>query len=210
MTNELQVFNFKQNQVRTQLSDEGEPMFCLRDVCNVLGIKDRRQLKQRLNTGGMCLIPTPTNGGKQKVYFVNEPNLYKAILKSDKPEALEFENWICEKVLPSIRKTGGYMTGTKNAQVDMKAIKGIVNKTLEEKLARFIPAQPDVLKCKYPANSVHKALTEALEEMKVKNDERKKQYMLTDAEAGIVEAIRSDRSFFGMDLFFQMEKRLVK
>ena len=108
--NQLTVFNFNNNKVRID-SKSKQTMFCLVDVCNVLGIKDRRQIRQRLNTRGMCLIPTPSNSGVQKTYYINEPNLYRVILRSDKPVAREFENWVCEEVLPSIRKTGVYACG---------------------------------------------------------------------------------------------------
>ncbi len=40
--------------------------------------------------------------------FINEGNLYRLIIKSRKPEAERFEVWVCDEVLPSIRKTGGY------------------------------------------------------------------------------------------------------
>lgn len=105
--NNLITFNFNQNSIRIE-SDQNQTWFCLKDICDVLDIKDRHKLRQRLNERGMTLIPTPSKGGKQMTYYVNEPNLYRAILKSDKPEAIEFENWICEEVLPAIRKTGEY------------------------------------------------------------------------------------------------------
>lgn len=103
----LAIFNFNANKVRIDTKQK-QIMFCLVDICNILGIKDRSQIRQRLNPRGMYLIPTPTNSGVQKTYYVNEPNLYRVILRSDKPIAREFENWVCEEVLPSIRKTGVY------------------------------------------------------------------------------------------------------
>lgn len=103
----LITFNFNQNSIRVE-NNQNQIWFCLKDICDVLDIKDRYQLRQRLNARGMCLIPTPTNSGKQNTYYVNEPNLYRAILRSEKSVAKEFENWICEEVLPTIRKTGGY------------------------------------------------------------------------------------------------------
>lgn len=42
--------------------------------------------------------------------FVNEKNLYKVIMRSDKPQAEPFQDWVCGEVLPSIRKHGAYMT----------------------------------------------------------------------------------------------------
>jgi Prophage antirepressor len=107
-TNQLTIFTFKNHTIRTGMKDN-LPFFCLIDICNVLDIKNRRQLRQRLNPRGICSIPTPTSGGIQKSYFVNESNLYRAILRSDKIEAVEFEDWICDEVLPAIRKDGYYI-----------------------------------------------------------------------------------------------------
>lgn len=42
--------------------------------------------------------------------FINEQNLYKVIMRSDKPQAEPFQDWVCGEVLPSIRKHGAYMT----------------------------------------------------------------------------------------------------
>lgn len=110
--NDLTVFNFESQPVRIHV-ENSDTWFCLNDVCNVLEIKDRQKLRARLNARGMTLVPTPSKGGIQKTYFINEPNLYKTILKSDKPQARKFENWVCEEVLPSIRKTGSYTVANK-------------------------------------------------------------------------------------------------
>lgn len=110
--NDLTVFNFESQPVRIHV-ENSDTWFCLNDVCNVLEIKDKQQLRLRLNEKGCCLIPTPSRGGVQKTYFVNEANLYRAIFRSDKPQARKFENWVCEEVLPSIRKTGSYAVANK-------------------------------------------------------------------------------------------------
>lgn len=110
--NDLTVFNFESQPVRIHV-ENSDTWFCLNDVCNVLEIKDRQKLRLRLNERGMTLVPTPSKGGIQKTYFINEPNLYKTILRSDKPQARKFENWVCEEVLPSIRKTGSYTVANK-------------------------------------------------------------------------------------------------
>ena len=78
--NKLAVFNFNNNKVRIDRKDN-QIWFCLRDVCEVLEISDRHRLRERLNPKGMTLTPTPTNRGTQKTYYVNEPNLYRIILK---------------------------------------------------------------------------------------------------------------------------------
>lgn len=63
---------------------------------------------------GVCTIDTPTANQYgttviQQMTFITEPNLYKCIFQSRKKEAEAFQDWVCSEVLPSIRKTGGYM-----------------------------------------------------------------------------------------------------
>ena len=93
-------------EIRAQEID-GEPWFCLADVCRPLGLR-ASAVRGRLKQKGVLIIDTLTNGGVQKMLFVNEANLYRAIFQSVKPEAERFTDWVTEEVLPSIRKTGGY------------------------------------------------------------------------------------------------------
>lgn len=106
---EIKVFeNSEFGKVRVSVVD-GEPMFCLSDLCKILGLQPGAT-KNRLDEKGVSLINTLTNGGMQQIVYVNEKNLYKAIMRSDKPNAEPFQDWICGEVLPSIRKHGAYMT----------------------------------------------------------------------------------------------------
>jgi prophage antirepressor-like protein len=82
----------------------------LNEVAKILGIKNITDLKKRLNPKGLGQTELLTKGGKQKVYIINEPNLFRTILRSDKPEAKRFEDWLVEEVLPAIRKHGLYAT----------------------------------------------------------------------------------------------------
>ena len=84
--------------------------FCLKDTCEVLGIKNSRRAKESLSSNGIVLMNTPTEGGIQKISFINEANLYRLIFRSRKPAAVTFRRWVCEEVLPSIRKTGMYFS----------------------------------------------------------------------------------------------------
>lgn len=105
---DLAVFSFHESHdVRVQVI-EVQPWFCLIDVCAVLDIQNVSQLKKQLDEKGVCKTYTPTNGGKQQVTFVNEPNLYRVIFRSNKPEAKQFQDWVFNEVLPTIRKTGSY------------------------------------------------------------------------------------------------------
>lgn len=107
--NELQVFNYNGNEVRT-IQKDGEPWWVLKDVCEVLGLSSPHKVFDRLDEDekGRNQIPTP--GGEQEMTVVNESGLYNVILRSDKPEAKPFRKWVTSEVLPSIRKHGAYMT----------------------------------------------------------------------------------------------------
>lgn len=102
--NGIQIFkNEVFGEVRVAGTSE-EPLFCLADVCKILDLQVGAT-KNRLDEKGISLINTPTNGGIQQLIYVSEKNLYKAIMRSDKPQAEPFQDWVCGEVLPSIRKT---------------------------------------------------------------------------------------------------------
>ena len=105
--NDIQVFsNEKFGKVRTVMK-YGEPWFVAADVCKALEV-DRSQIR-RLDDDekDVCSIHTP--GGNQEATVVNEPGLYSLVLGSRKKEAKDFKRWITHEVIPTIRKTGGYV-----------------------------------------------------------------------------------------------------
>lgn len=110
MANELKIFKSEQfGAVRTMVDDQTkEVVFCLVDVCKVLELH-ANVVKQRLDKGVCSTYTLPTNGGPQKMLFINEDGLYDVILDSRKPEAKAFRKWVTSVVLPQIRKTGGYI-----------------------------------------------------------------------------------------------------
>lgn len=103
-------FTFQEHHsVRVTVIDN-EPWFCLPDVCAVLEIKNSRQVAlNQLDEKGVCKKYTLTQGGEQATNFINEPNLYRVIFRSNKQEARAFQDWVFNEVLPSIRKTGSYV-----------------------------------------------------------------------------------------------------
>lgn len=110
--NELQTFSFNNQPVRTvQLNNQ--PYFNLKDVCEVLDIKNHKDVVSRLNPKGVDTTDTLTNGGMQKMTYINESNLYKTIFQSRKEEAEQFTEWVTSEVLPAIRKNGAYLTDEK-------------------------------------------------------------------------------------------------
>lgn len=106
--NAISNFTFHNDyNVRVQLIDN-EPYFCLSDVCSVLSVDRTSRLLRDLDEKGLADCHTLTNGGNQKIKFINEPNLYRIIFRSNKPEAKQFQDWVFNEVLPTIRKTGKY------------------------------------------------------------------------------------------------------
>lgn len=106
--NAMTNFDFKSSSVRIVLDDNGEPLFCLADVYKALDISRTSRLFRELDPKGVADCHIPTNGGNQKLIFISEPNLYRVIFRSNKPEAINFQNWVFAEVLPTIRKTGSY------------------------------------------------------------------------------------------------------
>lgn len=111
--NELKIFNYDGNQVRT-VQKGGEPWFVLKDVAGILAIENHKDLPKRLDQDevGRFEFPHPQSPKKTvEMVCVNESGLYSVILRSDKPEAKPFRKWVTSEVLPSIRRTGGYLAG---------------------------------------------------------------------------------------------------
>lgn len=108
MDNKLTIYKFKENPVRIFSGENGETWFVAKDVCEVLKIKQRGSALNRLSSDEKDIDLINTPGGPQKMSIVNEFGLYQLILRSDKPQAKEFQRWVTHEVLPSIRKTGSY------------------------------------------------------------------------------------------------------
>lgn len=110
MAQDIQVFSNSQfGEIRTVLADDGEPRFCLTDLCAALALNPNK-VSQRLKDDLLSKYPICDNLGRtQQANFVNEDGLYDTIFESRKKEARAFRKWVTSEVLPSIRKTGGYI-----------------------------------------------------------------------------------------------------
>ncbi len=87
--------------------------FNLSDICEVLNIQNVSDVKSAIDRefdkgGRFDICPLETNGGKQNFIFITEPQLYFVLMRSDKPKAKPFRQWVVNEVLPSIRKHGFY------------------------------------------------------------------------------------------------------
>lgn len=109
MENQITIFNNPQfGDIRTAGTTDN-PLFCLADVCKALDLQPSAVMR-RLDDGVISSNPISDSLGRQQIAnFVNEDGLYDVILDSRKSEAKTFRKWITSDVLPSIRKTGGYI-----------------------------------------------------------------------------------------------------
>lgn len=92
---------------------DGSPWFVAKDVCEALLMPTAKGTGMYLSalyaTEKQTLAISKGNRGNPNTTVISESGLYKLILKSRKAEAVEFQRWVTEQVLPTIRKTGGYM-----------------------------------------------------------------------------------------------------
>ncbi len=132
--NNVQIFKSERfGEIRTAGTAE-QPEFCLSDVCKALDLQ-AAAVTRRLPKDVISNHPLSTAGGTQSFTFVNEDGLYDVILDSRKPEAKVFRKWVTSEVLPSIRKTGGYIGGTagmSDEEIMAKAL-DIAHRTIERK-----------------------------------------------------------------------------
>ncbi|MDV2968846.1 Bro-N domain-containing protein [Nitratireductor aquimarinus] len=105
----VSLFDFKGHKVRV-VELEGEPWFVAGDVCGVLGLDNTSYVAQRLNIEEKHSFKLSNQRGRPAI-IVSESGLYKLVMRSDKPEARGFQDWVTKTVLPAIRKDGGYIAG---------------------------------------------------------------------------------------------------
>lgn len=109
--NELQVFQNKQFGNLEILTFGGKEWFPAIKVAEILGYTNpRKAIRDHAKEKGVTIRSVLSKGGKQNKKFIDEGNLYRLITRSKLPQADEFEEWVFEEVLPSIRKHGIYAT----------------------------------------------------------------------------------------------------
>ena len=133
--------------VRIVTDEKGEPWFCAKDLCDVLGYKRATDaVRQHVRSSGTAkyrIARTVKNrfgvseGKVQNVLmnFVNESGFYALVLGSKLPSAVKFKDWVTSVVLPQIRKTGGYIP-VKEGESEEETIRNaeeILRATLKKK-----------------------------------------------------------------------------
>ena len=110
--NQMEIFkNPEFGSIRT-FEQNGEVLFCGKDIAQALGYR-RPADAIAAHCKGVCVLPTPSNGGIQQMKFIPEGDVYRLIVHSKLPSAERFERWVFDEVLPSIRQHGAYLTRDK-------------------------------------------------------------------------------------------------
>ena len=141
MMTQVIPFSFQQQYaIRTTLID-GEPWFCLADVCAALYVDRTSDLLRNLDAKGVVKNPTLTQGGEQQMKFINEPNLYRIIFRSNRPDARTFQDWVFYEVLPALRRQGRYeMPAVRTAESSLTLTQTELADLIERCITRGIRA----------------------------------------------------------------------
>lgn len=108
----LTSYNFHDSNIRVEQNNKGEVLFCLADVCKSLNLsqsnKTANQIKEEFELQELNSASFDTGYGVKEFTMITEPQLYFVMMRSNSKIAREFRQWICNEVLPSIRKNGTY------------------------------------------------------------------------------------------------------
>lgn len=111
---QISTYDFHNSNIRIATSEDGVILFCLADVCTVLQLANPNHavnsIKEEFSipTLNVGMVTRP-DGSRIEANFITEPQLYFVMMRSRAKIAREFRQWICNEVLPSIRKNGSYV-----------------------------------------------------------------------------------------------------
>ena len=146
MKNKMFIFHSEEfGAIRTISNEQGEPMFCAKDVAEALGYKlARKAVQDHVEKGDVLKWNTPTTSGVQTMIYINESGLYALILSSKLESAKRFKHWVTSEVLPSIRKQGGYMVARpdESDEVILARALQIMQATLQRRDEQIAMLQP--------------------------------------------------------------------
>lgn len=148
--NEIQIFqNVEFGAIRTMSSEQGEPLFCGKDVALALGYKKPLDaIAHHVESEDSVKHGLLDNRGcKQLTIFINESGLYSLILCSKLESAKRFKRWVTGEMLPAIRKQGGYMVakqGESEKEIMARALE-TVRSTIQRRDEEIARLQPKAL-----------------------------------------------------------------
>lgn len=144
---DIQVFNNEQFGALRTYEEDGQILFCGKDVAASLGYKNTNDAMKKHCKGVAKRYPLQTAGGVQEFVFITEPDLYRLIAHSKLPTAEKFERWVFEEVLPAIRRTGGYMVAKQDEtpeQIMARAVL-VAQDTIERQKREIAELKPKAL-----------------------------------------------------------------
>lgn len=116
----LTSYNFHDSDIRVEQNDKGEVLFCLADVCKSLNLQNPThavdQIKKEFELPTLNVASFDTGYGVKEFTMITEPQLYFVMMRSNSKIAREFRQWICNEVLPEIRKRGAYVAKSENKE----------------------------------------------------------------------------------------------
>lgn len=116
----LTSYNFHDSNIRVEQNNKGEVLFCLADVCKSLNLQNPThavdQIKKEFELPTLNVASFDTGYGVKEFTMITEPQLYFVMMRSNSKIAREFRQWICNEVLPEIRKRGAYVAKSENKE----------------------------------------------------------------------------------------------
>ncbi len=116
----LTSYNFHNSNIRVEQNDKSEVLFCLADVCASLNLaqsnKTANQIKEEFELSELNSASFDTGYGVKEFTMITEPQLYFVMMRSRAKVAREFRQWICNEVIPEIRKRGAYVAKSENKE----------------------------------------------------------------------------------------------
>lgn len=136
-------------ELRVTRSEKDELLFCLKDVCDSLGLQVGATAKRLggdinstnvskeanshpyLSSINVGVVTGKKGDGTNAIqtiamYFVTEPDLYRCIFQSRKPTARKFQDWVFNDVLPSLRTTGAYVVAKEEDSEEDIIARGLI------------------------------------------------------------------------------------
>ena len=108
MNSEIANYDFHGSAVRVHTNGDTVE-YCARDIATALGYTNPNKAIGDHCKGVTNRYPLATAGGVQQAVFISEGDVYRLIVSSQLPAAVEFERWLFDEVVPQIRRTGGYI-----------------------------------------------------------------------------------------------------
>lgn len=138
--NEMQIYNNPEFGAIRTIERNGEPWFVGKDVAQALGYTNpQKAVRDHVDEEDRGVNEMDTPSGRQEMTIISESGLYSLVMSSKLEGAKRFKRWVTNEVLPSIRKSGGYIAGQDSMSGEELMAKALLvaQKTLAEREARL-------------------------------------------------------------------------